>query len=368
MVRGYIPVPQPADMIYAPIKLAVDISRTLVAEGHEVDFFAPNGSKLATPVKTLKLKPLVRNYKTFQALLNSVDLLTHHMPGLWDAYLAKEMFEQAAAGKYDVLHFQHPESAAPFASLYPTVPVVYTLNDPIYGWYKDIFKLYDSPNQFYVSISNNQRHPAPKLSYVATVYNGIGLEHLKFSEENDGYLLFVGRIVPEKGVKEAIEIARRTHHKLLIIGPTYDDSRNYFHKFVEPELDDQIQYLGYVDHDKLGKYFRRAKAFLAPIQWEEPFGLTMVEAMACGTPVIGLNRGSIPEIVVNGKTGYIATSITGMVAAVNKIGRINRRDCREHVKQKFSTKHMADGYLAAYETAIRRLAKNKKASPKNTAV
>jgi glycosyltransferase involved in cell wall biosynthesis len=360
MVRGYIPVPQPADIIYTPIGLAIDASRQLIKRGHSVDFYAPTGSKLDIPLKTLNLKPLVRGYKSFNELLNNVDLLTHYIPSLWDQYLAGEMFKRAAAGDYDLLHFHHPETAMPFAKLYPEVPVVYSLHDPVFKWYKDLYKLYNTPNQFYISISNNQRNLEPELPYVKTVYNGISIDNLKFSNEHDNYLLFVGRISPEKGVKEAIEIARKTKHKLLIIGQTYDHTLRYFQRHVEPELDDQIQFLGYINHNKIAAYFRKAKAFLAPIQWEEPFGVTMVEAMACGTPVIGLKRGSIPEIVVNGKTGYINSSIRGMIQAVGKIDKLDRRDCREHVKNNFSIKKMADGYEEAYETVLKKM--NKKPS------
>jgi glycosyltransferase involved in cell wall biosynthesis len=352
MVRGYIPVPTPKDIIYAPIDLAIAMSRGLVKRGHQVDFYAPRGSKLDIPVKSLQLKPLVHNYTDFQGLLNSVDLLTHYMPGMWDEYMAKTMFQRAAAGKYDILHFHHPEAAMSYASLFPTVPIVYTLNDPIFGWYQDMFRLYNTPNQHYISISDNQRKPAPNLNYAGTVYNGIDVKKFPFSAKHGEYLLFVGRIVPEKGIKEAIAVARATGLKLLIIGPTYDDTRSYFHKYIENELNGQITYIGYVDHDKLWPYFQKAKAFLAPIQWEEPFGLTIVEAMATGTPVIGFRRGSIPEVVQHGKTGFVVDTVEQMARAVGKIHTIDRRDCRERVKQHFSIDKMVLGYEAAYKRIL----------------
>jgi glycosyltransferase involved in cell wall biosynthesis len=352
MVRGYIPVPTPKDIIYAPIDLAVAISRGLIKRGHEVDLYAPLGSKLDIPVKSLKLKPLVRNYQDFQGLLNSVDLLTHYMPGLWDEYLASAMFKKASEGTYDILHFHHPETAMPYARLFPKVPVVYTLHDPIFGWYKEMFKLYNTTNQHYISISDNQRKPAPQLSYAGTVYNGIDVKTFPFSAKHGEYLLYVGRIVPEKGIKEAIAVARASNHKLLIIGPTYDDTRDYFHKFIEHELNGQIQYIGFVDHDKLGPYFKKAKALLAPIQWEEPFGLTVTEAMATGTPVIGFNRGAIPEIVENGKTGYVVSNVAAMVKAVDKISLIDRKACRARVEEYFSIDKMAEGYEAAFERIL----------------
>lgn len=357
MVRGYLPAPRPKDIVYAPIDLAVAISEGLAKRGHEVHFYGPSGTRLNVPVKTRGIRSLVHNYKEFQDLLNSVDLLTHYVPGLWDQYLSSEMFQRAANGEYDLLHFHHPETAMPYASLYPDVPVFYTLHDPIYGWYEDVFSLYDSPNQFYVSISNNQRLSAPDLSYAGTVYNGIDLEKYPFSESHEDYLLCVGRVVPEKGVKEAIAIAEQSGHKLLIIGPTYEDKQDYFDTYIKPRLNEQIKYLGYIDHDDVWRYYQKAKALLLPIQWEEPFGLTMTESMACGTPVIGLRRGSVPEVVVNGKTGYVVDTVSEMVQVLKKIDKIDRRTCREHVKNNFSVKNMVENYEKVFESVLKRMEK-----------
>ena len=353
MVRGYIPVPRPADIVYAPIDLAVAISQGLIKRGHHVDFYAPVGSQLKNvPIKSCDLRPLAQNYPEFQGLLNSVDLLTHYIPGLWDQYLSSAMFSRANQGGYDLLHFHHPETAMPLAKLFPKVPVVYTLHDPIYGWYHEMFHLYQSPNQLYISISDNQRRSAPELPYIATAYNGIDMSLFPFSDQHDNYLLFVGRIVPDKGAKEAIEIAKATNHKLLIIGPTYQDKRSYFDDYIEPELNDQIIYLGYIDHDKLAPYYARAKALISPIQWEEPFGLTMIEAMACGTPVITYRRGSAPEIVTDGKTGFVVKNKREMISAVKKIETISRRACRRRVETKFSLETMIDSYERAFSQII----------------
>lgn len=369
MVRGYIPVPRPADIVYAPIDLAVAIGQGLIQRGHQVDFYAPSGSHLKNvPIQSCDLRPLAKNYPEFQGLLNSVDLLTHYIPGLWDQYLSSTMFQRANKGDYDLLHFHHPETAMPLARLFPKVPVVYTLHDPIYGWYNEMFHLFQSTNQVYISISDSQRHSAPELPYIATVYNGIDMSLFPFSEQHDNYLLFVGRIVPDKGAKEAIEIAKATNNKLLIIGPTYEDKRSYFDDFIEPELNDQIVYLGYVDHDKLAPYYAGAKALLNPIKWEEPFGLTMVEAMACGTPVIAYRRGSAPEIVASGKTGFVVRNEKEMIAAVKKIETISRRACRQRVETKFSSEKMIDSYERAF-TKVLSLRKGKRLmrpSPKKT--
>lgn len=352
MVRGYIPVPRPLDIVYAPIDLALAISEMLKQRDHQVDFYGPNGTHLNTPVHTLNLRPLVHNHKDFELLLEDIDRLTHYVPSLWDYYLAREMFQQAAKGKYDLLHFHHPEVALPYVHLYPDVPIVYTLHDPLFDWYREFLEMYQTPNQRYISISNNQRMPAADLPYIATVYNGIDTDLFTLSEDHDDYLLFAGRIVPEKGVKEAVQVAQQLNQRLLIIGPVYPEQREYFDQNIKPHLNEKILYLGFVEREQIVRYYQKAKALLMPIQWEEPFGLTMIEALACGTPVIGFRRGSVPEVIVDGKTGFIVDSVAEMIEAVKKLKRINPKKCREHVEQHFSIQTMVDGYEAAFIEAL----------------
>lgn len=350
MVRGYLPVPRPSDIIYAPIDLAANIADGLAERGHLVDFFAPLGSELETArVESRNLRPLVTNGHEFQELLGTTnEPLNNYLPSLWDNYLAEEMFARAARGEYDVLHFQHPGVGLGLAGLYKKVPVVYTLNDPIYPWYKELFELYDSPNQHYVSISNNQRRDAPDLNYAATVYNGVSTRDFSFSAEHEDYLLYTGRIIPEKGVKEAIQIAQATNNRLLIIGPVPPRYQGYFEQYVKPYLNDKVLYLGFIERDKILPYYQKAKALLLPLQWEEPFGLTAIEAMACGTPAIAIGRGSMPEIIKDGKTGFLVRSVGEMIEAVHRVGEIDRRACRNRVKTHFDLRQMVDGYEAVY--------------------
>jgi glycosyltransferase involved in cell wall biosynthesis len=354
MVRGYIPAPRPADIVYAPIDLSINISEGLVARGHSVDYFGPNGTHLEANVETMNLRPLIHNMAEFRSLIESADLMTHYIPGLWDGFLVREMFERAQRGEYDLLHFHHPEVAFPYVKLYPDVPVVYTLHESLTPWYREVLEMYDTPSQYYISISNNQRIPAPDLSYISTVYNGTDTNLFSFSAKHEDYLLSVGRIVPEKGIKEAIQVAQQTNNRLLIIGPTYPDQQDYFDQHVKPHLNDKIVYLGFIAHADLPRYFQNAKAFLMPIQWEEPFGLTMTEAMACGTPVIALRRGSVPEVLVNNKTGFIVNSIAEMVKAVGKIDTIKPRIIREHVEVNFSIAKMVEGYEAAFTNVLKK--------------
>ncbi len=354
MVRGYLPVPRPVDMIYAPIDLAVSLAEGLAKRGHEVDFFAPLGSKLKyANLKTLNMRALAKDNQQFQDLMQDKAMMSHYVPELWDSYFVTEMYAKALQGKYDLLHFHHPEVALTAAYVNSDIPTVYTQHDPIFPWYKELYELYETPNQHFVSISKNQRRDAPDLQYAHTIYNGVDADKFPFSAESEDYLLFAGRIVPEKGVKEAIKVAQETNHRLLIIGPVYPDQQGYFDQYIKPHLNDKILYLGYIEQANLVKYYQKAKAFLMPIQWEEPFGLTMVEAMACGTPVVALHRGAVPEIIENGVTGFVVHSLGDMMAAVQRIDTINRAACREHVKKHFCLEKMIDEYEATFERIVR---------------
>lgn len=295
-------------------------------------------------VETLNMRPLVNGAEDFAELQANTDVLLHGIPGLWDRYMSNEIFARAKKGEFDLIHFHHPETALSTACQLPKIPVVYTLHDPIYSYYKEMFELFQSDNQHYTSISNNQRRDAPDLAYVGTVYNGTDVSMFTLEEEKEDYLLYTGRITPQKGIKEAIQVARETDHRLLIIGPYSAADKGYFEQYIKPELDDRILYLGRIDQDRLPKYYQKAKALLTPVQWEEPFGLTTIEAMACGTPVISLNRGAAPEIIVDGKTGFVVNSIHDMVEAVGRLDSIKPRDCRDHVAKNFDITQMVDGY------------------------
>jgi len=353
MVRGYIPAPRPSDIIYAPIDLAIHIGQGLAERGHDVTYFGPQGTDIkGIEVETLNLPALVHNQDEFATLLKDKARQMHYIPGLWDRKLADEMFRQAKKGDFDLLHFHHPEVALPSAVNNPKVPVVYTLHDPIYDYYKDVFDLYQSPSQHFISISDNQRRDGPNINYCTTVYNGIDVDKYTFSDEQEDYLMIAGRIVPDKGFKEAIQIAQETDHRLLIIGPVNDDNEEYFNQHIKPHLNDKILYLGYMEQEQLVKYYQKAKAFLLPLQWEEPFGLVMTEAMACGTPVIALRRGSAPEVIKDGETGFVCDHIQDMVEAVGKIDQIDRRKCRKHVEDNFAIKNMVDGYEKAFMSIV----------------
>lgn len=346
MVRSYMPVPRPSDILYAPIDLAVAIGEGLASRGHDVTFYAPEGSKLSSKVhlQTLGLQPLVKNEKDWVSHLNTIKPHLHYLPWLYDNKYVEDMFMRASRGEYDALFFHHPELPLPYAHRYPDVKVISTLHDPLYNWYADMFDLYPSPNAKLVSISDSQRDSRRDLNWAKTIYNGVDTQAFAFSEKPGDYLFFSGRIVPEKGVSQAVHIARQTGQRLIIAGLVFPNDQPYFDQHIKPYLNDKITYVGYIEREKLATYYQNAKALLVPVQWAEPFGMTMVEAMACGTPVIGLNTGSIPEVVAHKKTGFVVNTVQDMIQAIPQLDSISREACRQRVEGLFSVGKMVQSY------------------------
>lgn len=361
MVRAYLASPVPNDIAYSPTSVAVAIAEGLAAKGHSVTFFGPEGTQLReVEVETAGIRALASTEQQLYELTATTDLFQNYRPSLFDQYMAKLMFERAAAGEFDILVFHHPESAMGYAKLYPRVPVLYVLHDYLDEERRQVIEMHHSPNQHFVSISNSQRRDAPDLAYISTVFNGIDTTVFPYNDHAEDYLMFAGRIAPEKGVKEAVQVALKTGHRLIITGSLSPKSRWYFDEHIKPHLSDKILYLGMIDKAQLAKYYQKALALLVPIRWEEPFGLTIVEAMSCGTPVIAFRRGSVSEIVEDGKTGFIVESTAEMVDAVNNLGKIDRSDCRRHVEQNFTTQRMVEDY----EKVLRKLTSPPTATPK----
>lgn len=345
MVTGHFTTPPPFGVIYAPMDIAVAVSEGLEARGHEVTFFGPEGTRVkVSRIEHGGLRPLKSDEGDSPILKgpNVGGAEAAKIFNLWDQYLIAAIYKEALEGKFDVVHIHPVDRALPFGYAVRNVPVVYTLHDPIYPWRAEIFKMFSSPNQHYVSISDAQRVPAPNLNYAATIYNGEPVKEIPFSANEGTYLLFVGRITPEKGVAEAVEVARKTGEELLVLGPPV--TGDYWDKRIKPYLGGKIQHIGVVPRSDLYTYYKNAKATLVPIQWEEPFGLVMTESMATGTPVIAFRRGSVPEVVEDSKTGFIVDTVQEMAAAVKNIGKIDRKACRARVEKHFSVEHMVDGY------------------------
>jgi glycosyltransferase involved in cell wall biosynthesis len=211
-----------------------------------------------------------------------------------------------------------------------------------------------------VSISFAQRKPAPNLNYIANIYNGIDISKFSFNKKPKNYFIWVGELSKRKGILEVIEIAKRAKINLYIAGriPSSKQTEDYqfFKKFVEKRLNKgRIKYLGELSQRQLSFYYRNAIAFLYPLQWEEPFGLAMVEAMACGTPVIAFERGSVPEVVKDKLTGFVIKpfkkgkqNFEDFIFAIENISNIKRENCREWVEKNFTKERMAKEYERVY--------------------
>ncbi|MBI2031780.1 MAG: glycosyltransferase family 4 protein [Candidatus Levybacteria bacterium] len=203
----------------------------------------------------------------------------------------------------------------------------------------DLFKHFSTN---IITISNSQRKNYPQLSYLDTVYNGVDTNIFSFSSDPHGYFLMMGSIGRHKNQKIAIKIAKRLKIKLIIAGKIRDN--DYFEEIKRDIDGEMIKWIGEIDLKDKVKLYQGAKALLFPILWEEPFGLVMIEAMSCGTPVIAFNNGAVSEVLINNKTGFVIESDSQMIEAIHKIDSINRVDCRKHVEDKFTIEKMVDNY------------------------
>lgn len=349
------PFPLPSDFPrpLAPLIIAYDIAEGLARRGHEVFLFGPRGSRSATfKAVEVDFEPLYKNKIWEESDVRGTE--REKIASLFDQYVISKIFKEHQKKPFDLIHIHPIDRVLPFVSLFPNVPVVSTLHDPIYNWRAKVFRMFDADNLHLISISNAQRKPAPDLNYAATAYNGINVDLFSFNNSPEDYLFFAGRLQENKGVFEAIQAAKAANSKLLIAGSTAEGK--YWEEKIKPFLDDKIQYLGLVPYNQLPDYYRQAKALLFPILWEEPFGLVMTEAMACGTPVIAFNRGSVSEVVADGKTGFVVNSVNEMADAIKKIDSIDRQECRRHVEQNFSVEKMVENY----EKTFLRLTGNEK--------
>ena len=250
------------------------------------------------------------------------------------------------ADSFDLIHNHFDFLPLTYSRLIST-PMVTT----IHGFSSEkIVRVYQKYNDtsHYVSISDANRHPL--LKYAATVYNGLDSGNFTFKKDAEDYLLFFGRLHPDKGVLEAIEIATRSNRKLKIAGIIQDEQ--YFKMAIEPLLNEQITFLGAAGPEQRNDLLGHAYALLHPISFAEPFGLSVAEAMLCGTPVIAFNKGSMPELINHGKTGFLVGNIKEAVDAVTKIPFINREVCREWALSKFTTEKMVEGYLTLYHQLL----------------
>jgi glycosyltransferase involved in cell wall biosynthesis len=326
---------------YGGTELVVyNLAEQLVAMGHDVVVFASGDSRTSARLEpifqhSLRTDPSVNDPQTRDAM---------KMIGMG------RLLDKLNTEDFDVVHNHFGWRFLAFAGQL-NVPVITTVHGPLnVPYYARVFA--ELPGTPVVSISNAQRRPMPQLNYVSTVYNGIDCSSFDYNEQPQEYFAFLGRFSPEKGPVMAIQAARAAGVPLVMAGKVDVVDRDYYDTEVKPLIDgEQIRYIGEVNHAQKNEFLRNARALLVPIDWEEPFGLVMIEALATGTPVIANDRGSVPEIVRK-DVGFVTHNLNQMVEAIHSVHTIERQRCRDYVCDRFGCSAMAQGYLAAYEKVL----------------
>jgi glycosyltransferase involved in cell wall biosynthesis len=312
------------------------LTEELVRRGHEVTLFASGDS--VTSAKLESVYP--RGIR--EAKIKDLYGVNHWT--LLNIGLAYEMQDD-----FDIIHDHLAPLSLPTANI-ATTPVVMTMHGAFTAQNRPLFQTMRGPHV--VTISQSQMYSIPSLNHAGTVYNGLPMDDYPFGEEMGEYLLYVGRISLEKGVHMAIEVAQQLDLPLILAAKVDAQDQAYFKEYIEPRLSDRIQWIGEVNEEDRNKLMMNARCFLHPISWREPFGLTLIESMACGCPVVAFDKGSIPELIVSGETGYVVPDLDTMIEAVENIPAIDRLACRERALTQFSVKKMADGYEAVYNDVL----------------
>jgi glycosyltransferase involved in cell wall biosynthesis len=262
---------------------------------------------------------------------------------------AQACFIDAAAGAFDIVH-NHSGIEGLVLGASSDTPVLTTNHNP---YVPPTAPVWDAYPWAHNSLSESSAATFPARGAVRPIHHGIDVETFPFGERPTGDLLFLGRFSPEKGATRAIEAARRAGRRLLLAGKVDAVDAAHFAEVIEPQLDgDQIRYVGEADATQKRQLLAGARALLFPIEWDEPFGLVMIEAMACGTPVLGFRRASVPEVVEPGLTGFVVDDVDGLVRAIDHADGIDRRACRRRAEQRFGVGRMVDDYERAYAEVI----------------
>jgi glycosyltransferase involved in cell wall biosynthesis len=312
------------------------LTEELLRQGHQLTLFASGesltkGNLVASCDRSLRLNP------------DCVDYLVHYVLQL------EQVFQ--LSNSFDVIHFHIDYLHFPLFRR-QGIPNVTTLHGRLD--LADLVPLYrEFSDMAVVSISNAQRNPLPWLNWQGTVHHGIPVELYEVKRDQGSYLAFLGRISPEKRVDRAIEIAKSVNMKLKIAAKIDAVDREYTEREIRPLLDHPVvEFIGEIGEREKQEFLGNAYALLFPIDWPEPFGLVMIEAMACGTPVVAFPRGSVPEVIDEGITGFIVQSIEEAVVALEKIQHFDRERCRQVFERRFSATRMANDYVKIYETLL----------------
>lgn len=381
------PIPSPKDRIFAPGVLANNLAENLIKRGHQVDLFAPKDSKTKANLMSFDLKS---TYSQFKSIMEKNPVLYNYQVDQHELFQYSNALEIINRGNYDIVHandFRKLMYFSPFINR----PIVYTYHgspqDDISSEIEIARAKKYFANNLFVAISHRQTVLGNKyFNFIDVVHHGIDLNNFSYNSHSGDKLLFFGRIMERKGPDIAIKTAIKTGKELDIVGDYLQSEKDmdFFHKKVEPLVNNnkKIRFFSHVPYNKVANAYQDKKALLFPIQWEEPFGLVMIEAMACGTPVIAYARGSVPEVIKDGETGFIInssekdkrgnfiikkTGLDGMIEAVKKIYAMPeaeycqmRQNCRKHVEQNFTIEKMVDGYESVYKKVIENYKKGEK--------
>ncbi len=303
----------------------------LIKEGIDVTLFATGDS-----ITSAKLRYICRiPYEEDQEI----------EPKVWECLHISEVMEQAE--EFDLIHNNYDFLPLTYSRLINT-PMITTIHGFSSPQILPVYKKYNQKT-FYVSISDADR--SSELDYMATIYHGIDLDNFNFNPDAGEYLLYFGRIHHDKGTYEAIEVAKMSNKKLIIAGIIQD--KLYYQKYVEPYIDNEnVVYIGSIGPKERDKLLRKAYVLLHPINFAEPFGLSVVESMACGTPVIAFSKGSMPEIIEDGVNGFLVSDIAQMANRIKDINDISRSSCRKIVEERFTQERMVRDYIDVYKRIL----------------
>jgi glycosyltransferase involved in cell wall biosynthesis len=312
------------------------LTEELVRQGHEVTLFASGDSET-------RARLVAACRRSLRLDKHCIDQLAHHI------VMLEHVFQQAA--EFDIIHFHVDYLHFPLSRRQPIAHVT-TLHGRLD--IPDLVSLYQEFRDMpVISISNVQREPLPWANWQATVYHGLPADLYRFRAQPGSYLAFLGRISPEKRVDRAIEIAKRVRIPLKIAAKVDRVDKKYFKSAIEPLLRGSlVEVVGEIGDGEKDEFLGNAYALLSPIDWPEPFGLVMIEAMACGTPVIAYRGGAVPEIMEEGHTGFIVEELEDAVEAARRVPKVSRKRCREVFEQRFTATRMANDYVRVYERLI----------------
>lgn len=329
----WAPIPPP---LYGGIELIVDeLARGYQAAGHEVVLFATGDSTSSVPTKWV------------------LDKAEGHRIGVAVPELRHVMHAYEAVQGFDIVH-DHTVFGPVYAQLFPDLKVVTTIHGPFNEELIDIYRRVADRVPI-IAISHDQRRHAPEVPVARVIHHGIDPDAFPKGRGNGGYFLYLGRMAPEKGAHRAVEAAWKAGVPLLLAAKMREPWEfEYYENYVKPYLNDDLRYLGEVPHGEKVRLLAGARALLNPIRWAEPFGLVMVEALACGTPVLTFPEGAAPEIVEDGKTGFLCHDVDEMATRIGQVDQLDRAACRAAIEDYFCTTRMVAEHLDLFEEVLGR--------------